>query len=152
MRGRKEVRLMLKNQSNKSYRTWKISLNLLIILAVVFLILSFRYPIFSNQLYARTYTHNFKLVKSGSVLDCEFTLRNLHPWPVTVTGIAEEYGHTDVTINKTPPFTLYPMQSVTLRASVDTKGKIGGFENVVRILTSDNKEGTPVALVAVALP
>ena len=143
---------MFKKLSGGQYKIVRIILDLLILSLIVFLILSFRYPIFSNELYARAYAHNFKVVKSGSVLDCEFTLRNLHPWPVTVTGVVEEYGRTNVTMNGTPPFKLYPLQSVTLRASVDTKGKIGGFENVVRILTSNNKEGTPVALVAVVLP
>ncbi len=124
-------------------------LNVAIILLIGLFIASFRLPIFSNQLYVNPSIHIFNPVDPGSELTYEFTVRNLHPWCVNIIGIAGDCGCTRGFFDKKPPFVLYPLESAKINVGINTAGKIGVFEEVARIITKDNRQGTPIALIAI---
>ena len=118
------------------------------IIALFILISTLYYPIFSNKLYSSDYYYDFNNVKAGIVLSHVFTVRNFHPWPVSISGISGDCGCTKEFINKIPPFVLYPLESVNIYATFDTSGKFGREEHVIRVITDDNKTGTALKLMA----
>lgn len=121
-------------------------INVALILAVGFAILAYRLPIFSNILYVRHSVYNFGTVTAGTLVRHTFTVRNLHPWPVTVTDITGSCGCTRGFVGRKVPFRLGPLQSVAVLTTENTMGKSGDAEQSIHIATSDNKEGTLLVL------
>ena len=104
------------------------------------------FPIFSPELYAPSSSYKFGTIKAGALVKHTFTLRNLHPWAVTVTGITSDCGCTKAFVGKTPPFRLAPLELVEVEASVKTALKSGQISQTVRVATNDNAYGTELHL------
>ena len=62
--------------------------------------------------YAAQPQWNFGSVAAGTPVQHTFSVRNPHPWPMQVTGVASDCGCTRSFVGRTPPFTLRPLQSV----------------------------------------
>lgn len=123
--------------------TW---LNLTLALVFCACVLVYMLPIFSNQLYTSQDTHNFGAVKSGTEIRHQFTLRNLHPWSVTVTGVHSDCGCTRSIVGQVPPFQLAPLQAITVSTVLTTRGKTGHISQNVLVITGDNSNGTLLRL------
>lgn len=121
-------------------------LNIALVLAACISILIYALPIFGNQLYAPRGTHYFGVVKTGTQIHQNFTVRNLHPWTVVVSGIQSDCGCTESFTGKNPPFLLSPFQSVVVTASLDISGKKGAVNQKIQVITSDNQQGTSLLL------
>ena len=130
-------------RKSKSLDAW---LNVVLVATAGLGIAVYLFPIFSPELYAPTSTYRFGTVKAGTPIKHTFTLRNLHPWPVTVTGITSDCGCTKAFVGKEPPFRLTPLESVKVEASVETSLKGGQLRQTVRVVTSDNAYGTELHL------
>lgn len=103
-------------------------------------------PIFGNQLHAPGSVHGFGTVKAGTEVHHDFTVRNLHPWAVTVLDVHSDCGCTRSVVGKTPPFRLAPLQAVTVSTALQTRGRKGRIEQDVRVITDDNGKGTLLRL------
>ncbi len=99
-------------------------------------------PIFSHELFAPARTYDFGTVKAGTLARHTFTLRNLHPWAVTVTGLQSDCGCTKSVVGRKLPFSLKPFQTVKVASSVDVRSWIGSF--------SHSTSASPVARAEVA--
>ena len=117
-------------RKSKSLDAW---LNVVLVATAGLGIAVYLFPIFSPELYAPTSTYRFGTVKAGTPIKHTFTLRNLHPWPVTVTGITSDCGCTKTFVGRKVPFTLYPFQAVDLVTTVDTGRKSGSVSQNINI-------------------
>ena len=113
--------------------------------------MSFRLPLFSSFLYAPQAAYQFGTVFEGDTVYHSFVVRNLHPWPVVVKGVKGGCGCTRTVVEHDPPFTLAPFQSVTINASLDTARKFGPMSQTIRVITSDNADGSPLILKGMVL-
>lgn len=121
-------------------------LNVALLFSVVLCGAVYALPIFSHQLWAPRSTHNFGTVGAGTEVKHTFTLRNLHPWAVTITGSHSDCGCTRSFVGKTPPFQLAPFQAIDVTATVKTSAKRGHVEQNVFVTTNDNEKGTSLVL------
>ena len=103
-------------------------------------------PVFGNSLYAPGSSHNFGSVKAGQTVKHTFTVRKLHPWPVTVKAIYGDCGCTRVSATRRLPFQLTPLQAVEVTAEVDTKGRSGHISQSIVVTTSDNPRGAELSI------
>ena len=95
------------------------------------------FPIFSPELYAPSSSYKFGTIKAGALVKHTFTLRNLHPWAVTVTGITSDCGCTKAFVGRKVPFTLAPLQSVDLAAMVNTNRKHGDVSQNINVMLNN---------------
>lgn len=121
-------------------------LNITLGLTLVACALVYTFPIFSNELQISGSTHDFGSVQAGTELRHQFKLRNLHPWPIVVTGVNSDCGCTRSIVEQNPPFRLAPFQSITVSTALNTRGRTGRFSQNVHVTTSDNPNGTQLQL------
>ena len=126
-----------------------IALNVGILLSGVAFFLVMRYPVFRPALSASQYSFNFGTVRPESELYKSFTVQNLHPWLVTVTGIAGSCGCTKPFLNRELPFTLRPLESVAATVQIETPPEKGDFGQTVTISTVDRKSDTNFQFIAI---
>lgn len=103
-------------------------------------------PIFGHELHAPGSVHDFGVVQAGTEVRHDFTVRNLHPWTVTVSSVNSDCGCTRSVVGKTLPFRLAPLQAVTVSTALQTRGRKGHIEQDVRVITDDNEKGTLLRL------
>ena len=115
-------------------------------LTICLFVLLWRLPIVTNILYVPQNIYNFGSVARGTDVRQTFTLRNLHPWPVTVLHVQGGCGCTKAFVGKEEPFQLKPLESVAVNATLDTSAKQGKTEQTISVITSDNAAGTPLVL------
>jgi len=120
--------------------------------AVGVALFSYRAPVFAPFLYAPRGVYRFPDAREGDRIARTFTVRNLHPWPVTVTGAKGGCGCTRAFPDRTIPFRLRPLESVAVNIILDTDGKHGAVRQAVQIITSDNPAGTPLVIEGNVLP
>lgn len=118
-------------------------LNVAIVLVLLLALAAWRLPIFSHGLYILRSAYDFGTINAGDPVEHSFTVRNLHPWTVTITGIHAGCGCTRGFVKRKPPFELKPFQAVTVYAAVTTLGKKGPVQEVISVYTEDNRDGTP---------
>lgn len=116
------------------------TLNILLALASLLAILAWRFPVFSSGLYASRSTFDFGTVKSSSIVQHTFTATNLHPWPVTVTGVPGGCGCTRGILNRKTPFRLLPLQSVQVAVRLDTWGKKESVRETIKLTTQNEAD------------
>ena len=121
-------------------------LNTALIATVGLTVAVYTLPIFSHELFAPAHTYDFGTVKAGTLVRHTFTLRNLHPWAVTVTGLQSDCGCTKSVVGRELPFRLAPLETVKVAASVDMHSWIGSFSHSISVATSDNSSGTSLTL------
>ncbi len=115
-------------------------------------ILSFRLPLFSPYLYAPQAVYAFGSVPEGEIVEHQFIVRNLHPWPVTVKDVKGSCGCTRTVLEHDPPFRLAPFQAVTIKARLDTDRNSGATSQALQVITSDNPDGSPLVLTGNVVP
>ena len=109
-----------------------------LVLSITAIALLTRLPIVRGGLYSAAPSRDFGVVKAGEQLRATFVVTNLHPWPLTVVGVLGDCGCTNVfPMGRKTPFTLRPLESVPLKVTVDTSGKIGKKERIITVATSD---------------
>jgi len=133
-------------RTSRSSRRVDALLNGAIVLVAGFGLLSSVLPVFGNSLYASGGRYDFGSVKAGEVVKHRFSVRNLHPWPVTVTDVQSDCGCTKSFPDRKPPFRLAPLQSASIDASVDTSAKSGHVAQTLIVTTSDNPSGTLLSI------
>ncbi|PQV62383.1 hypothetical protein B1R32_1432 [Abditibacterium utsteinense] len=136
------------SESTLARKSQRLDTLLNIALAVTFCagIAIYKFPIFSRELYVSQPTYNFGTVKAGTSVRHTFTLRNLHPWTVIVTGVSSDCGCTKAFIGKSPPFQLFPLEAVKIDTQVETKLKQDYVSQTVRVSTTDATNGTSLYL------
>lgn len=107
-----------KPRSAVSANALGVLLNVSLLLSVLLFFAVMRYPVFKPVLYAVSYAHDFGTVAPRSELRRSFAVRNLHPYPVTVTGITGSCGCTVPFVSRTLPFVLQPFESVTASVQI----------------------------------
>jgi len=127
-------------------------LNTAIIATVGLTVAVYTLPVFSHELFAPARTYDFGTVKAGTLARHTFTLRNLHPWAVTVTGLQSDCGCTKSVVGRKLPFRIGPLQSVEVETSVQTRFKRDLVQQNVSVLTDDNQAGTRLSLRGRVLP
>ncbi|MDF2441644.1 MAG: hypothetical protein JWN98_2628, partial [Abditibacteriota bacterium] len=132
--------------SRKVSRRMDLMLNGAIFVVAGFGILSSVLPVFGNTLYTPKSHHDFGLVEAGAELRHRFSVRNLHPWPVEVTGIQSDCGCTKSFVGRTPPFRLLPLEAVEVVAEVDTSGRRGQLSQSIFIATNENRRSVVLSL------
>ena len=136
-------------KSSRSKRGVDALLNVTIVALVVLYLLSYKFPIFSPQLYAPDANYNFGTVRAGVPVKHTFTVRNLHPWSVRVTGVSSDCGCTRTFLRHTIPFTLSPFQTAEVATAMDTHLKKGNISQ--RILVGTGHSSTYTTLVVTGL-
>lgn len=124
---------------NKTRNWLDVLINVILMLVGLAMLLVYLLPIFSNTLYTPQGNYNFGKVHTGETIRHDFVIRNIHPWPVTIASVIASCGCTTGTIGETIPYRLNPMQSVRLKAMVDTTHKEGEIEQIIYINTSEDK-------------
>lgn len=104
------------------------------------------FPVFGNQLHAPNSRYNFGQVPAGTKVQHRFSVRNIHPWAVTVTGVSSDCGCTKSFAGRTPPFQLSPLQSVDVIAEVNTAGRKGSLSQSLTVATADNPQSTLLSM------
>ncbi len=125
-------------EARKNNRLWVLAFSALSVLTVVLCAWTFSGLKNSNSIYTPQTTHNFGSVQEGAPLHCTFLVRNLHPWPITITGVGATCGCTTAFIR--PGFTdrLLPLQSTPIDVSLDTSGDRGAIQEGVIISVNGN--------------
>jgi len=103
-------------------------------------------PVFGNSLFAPGGRYDFGSVKAGEVVKHRFSVRNLHPWPVTVKAIYGDCGCTKVSASRRLPFQLSPLQAVEIEAQVDTARRSGPISQSITVTVSDNPKGAQLSI------
>ena len=115
-------------------------------------VLSFRFPIFTGSLYVAEPVYNFNVATEGDEIYARFTARNLHPWTVTLTDVKGSCGCTQPIADRRLPARIKPFESVLIRTTFDTSGRSGDAHQPVRLITSDNPQGTQLLIKGHVLP
>lgn len=121
-------------------------LNTALIATVGLTVAVYTLPIFSHELFAPAHAYDFGAVKAGTLARHTFTLRNLHPWAVTVTGLQSDCGCTKSVVGRKLPFRLAPLETVEVVASFKASFKNFPFTHHITITTSDNPKGTSLTI------
>jgi hypothetical protein len=122
---------------NAARRSARTIIDKLVLFAVFAGVLNLFLPIVSGDLYISERSHNFGAVRAGEDLRHEFTLRNLHPWPLRILAVKGGCGCTVPFLGRSIPFTLEPLQAEQLSVSLDTAGKKDAIREEVVITTKD---------------
>ena len=117
-------------------------LNIALLLFALTFFVVMRYPVFKPVLNAAAYAHDFGNVAPRSELRHSFAVQNLHLYPVTVTGIEGSCGCTVPFLNRSPPFVLQPLESVTATVQIEIPEDKGDFQQEVIITTAGEKADT----------
>ncbi len=117
-------------------------LNAALLLSALIFFAVMRYPIFKPALYTTQYTFDLGTPPPNSELHKTFTVRNLHPWSVTITGIEGSCGCTKPFLNRSIPFVLQPLDTVTASVQIEMPEKEGRLEQRVIITTFDHTSDT----------
>ena len=120
-------------------------------LAVILLVVS-KTPPFAPYLLPAPRAFHFGTVSEAQFVTADFSVRNLRPYPVTVKGLQGSCGCIQSFPDQTPPFVLKPFEATRVRVRLDTEGKEGFVEQVVRVQTSDNAIGTPLLIDGTVAP
>ena len=114
-------------------------------LAVVLLTVS-KTPPFAPYLWSSPRAFHFGTVLATQPVVTEFSVRNLHPYSITVQGLQGSCGCIQSFPDQTPPFVLKPFGAARVRVKLDIDGKEGFVQQLVRVRTSDNAIGTPLVV------
>jgi hypothetical protein len=107
-------------------------------------------PIFAPHLYTSQDVFRFGTVETGTLVRGQFTVRNLHPWSVTVTGVRGGCGCIKSFVGRKPPFKLKPFESVQVNALLDTSNRPGTLKQSIYVVTSDFPRGTELIISGIA--
>lgn len=119
-----------------------VALNVALLLSALAFFAVMRYPVFKPVLHAASYSHDFGTVAPRAELRHRFAVQNLHPYPVTVTGITGSCGCTVPFVSRTLPFVLQPLESVTASVQIEIPEQKGEFSQQVTITTSNHRSDT----------
>ncbi len=117
-----------------------------IVTLVAIAILSYRFPVFTNTLYTPSPVHDFNVATAGDEVNARFVVRNLHPWSVTLTNVKGSCGCTQPIADRPLPTRLAPFESVVIRTTFDTTGRVGTAHQPIHLITSDNPKGTALLI------
>ena len=78
--------------------------------------------------------HDFGRVQRGTVVPVRFSVRNLHPWSVRITGIRGGCGCARPVIDRPLPVELKPFESATINAPIDTNMKTGFIKVPIEVV------------------
>jgi hypothetical protein len=110
------------------------------------------FPVLAPRLHTRPGTSHFGAVHSGDRAQLNFVVQNLHPWPVTVTGMKGSCGCTQAFPGRKLPFQLRPLETASVTVALDTEGKTGPVTQQVWVQTHDSKRGTPLTITGTVVP
>lgn len=123
-------------KAKRNDRLWVLAFSTLSVLTVFLCAWSFFGLKSSSGIYTSETAHNFGSVHEGDRLHHTFTIRNLHPWFITITGAEATCGCTTVSFRRVPPFRLMPLQSASVDTILDTSGTKGKIQEGVIITNS----------------
>lgn len=123
-------------KARRNDRLWVLTFSALSVITIALLSWTFSGLKNGGSIYSAETTHNFGNVHEGDHLRHTFTIRNLHPWFITITGAGATCGCTTVSLRRVPPFRLMPLQSASVDAILDTSGTKGKVQEGVIITTS----------------
>lgn len=122
-------------KAKRNDRLWVLTFSTLSIVTVVLCAWTLLGLRTSSGIYTSETAHNFGSVHEGDHLHHTFTVRNLHPWFITITGAGATCGCTTVSLRRVPPFRLMPLQSASVDTILDTTGTKGKVQEGVIITT-----------------
>ena len=144
--GASHSEVKMSNKPGTKVRAVDWLLNSAILLIASLALLSSVFPIFDNTLYAPQSRFDFGSVGAGQTVKHSFTVRNLHPWSVTVTGVQSDCSCTTAFTGQSPPFKLMPLQAATIKAVLDTGRKTGRVAQTLAVTTLDDPQGTSLSI------
>lgn len=103
-----------KAEAKKNNRLWTLAFSALSVLTIVLLAWTFSGLKNSGSIYSAETTYNFGNAYEGDLLHHTFTVRNLHPWPITVTNVGATCGCTAAVVRHGSPTRLLPLQSTLI--------------------------------------
>lgn len=112
-------------EAKKNNRLWVLAFSTLSVLTVVLCAWTFSGLKNNGSIYSSKTTHDFGNVHEGDLLRHTFTVRNLHPWPITVTNVGATCGCTTAAVRHGSPVRLLPLQSTIIDVTLDTTGDRG---------------------------
>jgi|GEM_PF-2193453 len=118
-------------EAKKSSRLWALTFSALSVITVVLCGWTFSGLKSNGSIYSVETTYNFGAVHEGDLLHHTFTVRNLHPWPITVTNVGATCGCTTAAVRRNSPIRLLPLQSTVIDVTLDTAGDRGTIQEGV---------------------
>ena len=94
-------------------------------LVVIVIALSLRLPIFSPGVYHRGGVVDIGDVEPDTTSFANFPVRNLHPWPITITNVAGGCACLNPVVGRQLPCRLRPFEALMIQADVSSTGKRG---------------------------
>lgn len=128
--------IQIDTKAKKSSRLWLLSFFVLVLLTIGAFAWTFLGLRESSSIYSSELTHNFGNVQEGDLLHHTFTVRNLHPWPITITAVGATCGCTTASLRHGSADRLLPMQSTSIDVALDTTGDRGMIQEGVIISTN----------------
>ena len=119
-----------------------LALNIVLLLSAFAFFVVMRYPVFKPVLHSAIYSFDMGSAPPRSEIVKSFVVQNLHLYPVTITGIEGSCGCTKPFLNRSLPFTLRPLETVTAKVQIETPDKPGEFMQQVTLQTADEKSDT----------
>jgi hypothetical protein len=118
-----------------------IAVGIFILLAVICL----KFPIFKPNLYISNNSIYFGKVKNGAFVNAKYKIVNLHPWPITVTGLQGGCGCINAFPGRSLPFSIRPFESFSVQLGFDTM-KTGELTRTAYVTTSENEQSVGITL------
>jgi hypothetical protein len=110
------------------------------------------FPIFAPRLYTSRGVFQFGTTEQGNLVHAQFSVRNLHPWNVTVTNVIGGCGCARAVADRNLPFVLHPGESVLINASIDTAKRKGEISQTIHVLTEKPIQKTPLVITGMVKP
>lgn len=118
-------------KAKRNDRLWVLTFSALSVVTVVLCAWTFSGLKNNGSIYSSKTTHDFGNVHEGDLLRHTFTVRNLHPWPITITNVGATCGCTTAIIRHGSPSRLLPLQSTLIDVTLDTSGDRGTIQEGV---------------------
>ena len=125
-------------KAKKNDRLWVLTFSVLSVLTIILLAWTFSGLRNSSSVYTSETTHDFGSVYEGDLLHYTFTVRNLHPWPITISGVGASCGCTTAFVRPGSANRLMPLQSTPIDVTLDTSGDRGAVQEGVIISIGGN--------------
>jgi len=118
-------------KARRNDRLWVLTFSALFVITIALCAWTFSGVKNSGSIYSAETTHSFGAVQEGDLLHHTFTVRNLHPWPITVTNVGATCGCTTAAVRHGSPTRLLPLQSTLIDVTLDTSGDRGVIQEGV---------------------
>lgn len=118
-------------KAKRNDRLWVLTFPVLSVLNIVLCAWTFSGLRNNGSIFSSKTTHDFGNVHEGDLLHHTFTVRNLHPWPITVTNVGATCGCTTAAVRHDSPTRLLPLQSTVIDVALDTSGDRGTIQEGV---------------------